>query len=460
MPAHFPGGRPLVGSTVRLDPMAAADAAGPVRRAGRPAGLRRRLRRRAGRTACRPGRDGGFGRRRHRRRSGGAAPYTVRLLRRRAAGAAGTIVGTSTLGDVSLPDERVHLGWTAYSPDRVGDRGQPGMQVVAALARVRRLRLRPGEDPDRQPEHPLAGRDRPARRGPGGGAAPASGAGRRVVPGHRGVLDPAATSGRRCGPGWCSAGSSGRDAPTRCAGRAVDPTGRSEQVERVDPDPHAAAFLAGRPAAATACSAAAQRLSLGLRRPDQRPQADLRRILFVVRPGRRRARSGPAATGRRVPAAVPRVGRDRRAATGPSTSPSAGSASRSSAPSTAASSPSIEAIATAGGNPSSRRAASSAAAWPGRDPSGSAPAPRGSTRRRRRPPGHRPTPAGPAPPPPSTGAGSPRPPAGPGGPSIAEPSSSSAAPYRSAANGSAPGVAIDHRRCVRRRSPGPSGPTS
>ena len=45
-----------------------------------------------------------------------AAPYTVRLLQDGPLGAAGRIVGTSTLGDVSLPDERVHLGWTAYSP--------------------------------------------------------------------------------------------------------------------------------------------------------------------------------------------------------------------------------------------------------------------------------------------------------------------------------------------------------
>jgi RimJ/RimL family protein N-acetyltransferase len=31
-------------------------------------------------------------------------------------GATGTIIGTSSLGDLSLPNERIHLGWTAYSP--------------------------------------------------------------------------------------------------------------------------------------------------------------------------------------------------------------------------------------------------------------------------------------------------------------------------------------------------------
>jgi RimJ/RimL family protein N-acetyltransferase len=42
--------------------------------------------------------------------------YVVRLCADSALGAAGTVVGTSSLGDVELPDERVHLGWTAYGP--------------------------------------------------------------------------------------------------------------------------------------------------------------------------------------------------------------------------------------------------------------------------------------------------------------------------------------------------------
>jgi RimJ/RimL family protein N-acetyltransferase len=36
--------------------------------------------------------------------------YVVRLMD-------GRIVGTSSLGDIDLQNERVHLGWTAYSPD-------------------------------------------------------------------------------------------------------------------------------------------------------------------------------------------------------------------------------------------------------------------------------------------------------------------------------------------------------
>ncbi|MDX6226088.1 MAG: N-acetyltransferase [Frankiales bacterium] len=38
------------------------------------------------------------------------AMYTVRLVHD------GAIVGTSSLGDVDLLNERIHLGWTAYSP--------------------------------------------------------------------------------------------------------------------------------------------------------------------------------------------------------------------------------------------------------------------------------------------------------------------------------------------------------
>jgi RimJ/RimL family protein N-acetyltransferase len=40
--------------------------------------------------------------------------YTVRL---RPEDAAGRIVGTTSLGDIDLDNERVHLGWTAYAPD-------------------------------------------------------------------------------------------------------------------------------------------------------------------------------------------------------------------------------------------------------------------------------------------------------------------------------------------------------
>lgn len=42
--------------------------------------------------------------------------WTVRLATDSDLGAEGTIVGTSSLGDWDLTNERVHLGWTAYGP--------------------------------------------------------------------------------------------------------------------------------------------------------------------------------------------------------------------------------------------------------------------------------------------------------------------------------------------------------
>lgn len=42
--------------------------------------------------------------------------YVVRLQHTSTAGVAGTVVGTSSLGEADLVNERVHLGWTAYGP--------------------------------------------------------------------------------------------------------------------------------------------------------------------------------------------------------------------------------------------------------------------------------------------------------------------------------------------------------
>lgn len=48
--------------------------------------------------------------------------YVVRLATTSELGDAGTVVGTSSLGDWELADERVHLGWTAYGPRWWGTR--------------------------------------------------------------------------------------------------------------------------------------------------------------------------------------------------------------------------------------------------------------------------------------------------------------------------------------------------
>jgi RimJ/RimL family protein N-acetyltransferase len=47
-------------------------------------------------------------------REQGRTAYTVRLVEDSPLGAAGTVVGTSSLGDVDLTRQHVHLGWTMY----------------------------------------------------------------------------------------------------------------------------------------------------------------------------------------------------------------------------------------------------------------------------------------------------------------------------------------------------------
>lgn len=49
-------------------------------------------------------------------REGLRRPYVVALAAGSTLGPAGTVVGTSSLGDWDLVNERVHLGWTAYGP--------------------------------------------------------------------------------------------------------------------------------------------------------------------------------------------------------------------------------------------------------------------------------------------------------------------------------------------------------
>lgn len=46
--------------------------------------------------------------------SSGRTAYTVRLVADSALGTAGTVVGSSSLGDVDVVRQHVHLGWTMY----------------------------------------------------------------------------------------------------------------------------------------------------------------------------------------------------------------------------------------------------------------------------------------------------------------------------------------------------------
>lgn len=110
-----PTGDPLVGRTIRLDPTVAADAVGLHDVYGDPQAYRQgyvmsrphttleQTRRRVADAVAARAADGT-----------GRTAYTIRLRTDSDLGAAGTVVGTSSLGDVDLAREHVHLGWTFY----------------------------------------------------------------------------------------------------------------------------------------------------------------------------------------------------------------------------------------------------------------------------------------------------------------------------------------------------------
>lgn len=131
-----PDARPLVGSVVRLDPTMADDDAGlfaalnddrvwtagygggPAARPVDVVGARRDT---VGAEAARA-----VGPHDPRYR----VVYTVRLVGDGALGVAGTVVGTTSLGDVVLDDERLHLGWTAYGPRWWGTAVNPECKLL------------------------------------------------------------------------------------------------------------------------------------------------------------------------------------------------------------------------------------------------------------------------------------------------------------------------------------------
>ena len=106
-----PGDRPLVGQWVRLDPSVDDDAEAlfaalddeRVWTAGYSGG-----------PAARPSNPKGWLERIDAARRDQRLMYTVRLA---GGDQPGRVVGTSSLGDIDLMHERVHLGWTAYAPD-------------------------------------------------------------------------------------------------------------------------------------------------------------------------------------------------------------------------------------------------------------------------------------------------------------------------------------------------------
>ena len=108
MSATAPDRRALVGTVVRLDPLTPEDATALFAALDDPRVWASGY---AGGPAGRPADVAAMG--------GWIAgllaptdrvPYVVRLVD------AGTVVGTTTLGDLDLANERAHLGWTAYAP--------------------------------------------------------------------------------------------------------------------------------------------------------------------------------------------------------------------------------------------------------------------------------------------------------------------------------------------------------
>ncbi len=122
-----PTGQPLVGDVVRLDPMTPDDAPGIFEVFADPGVFEQGFRMLdrltdpaqaellvASHLAARPSRTA----------------YTVRLVADSELGAAGTVVGTSSLGDIDVPNESIHLGWTTYASRFWGTRVNPEAKLL------------------------------------------------------------------------------------------------------------------------------------------------------------------------------------------------------------------------------------------------------------------------------------------------------------------------------------------
>ena len=107
MTARWPGGRVLLGAVVRLDPSLDTDAEGLFAALDHDVVWASGY---SGGPSARPADVDGWRRRIGTARDEARSMFTVRLVE------SDQIIGTSSLGDVELEHERVHLGWTAYDP--------------------------------------------------------------------------------------------------------------------------------------------------------------------------------------------------------------------------------------------------------------------------------------------------------------------------------------------------------
>jgi N-acetyltransferase len=116
-----PGGRPLIGRHVRLDPSIVADAEGifaaldydVVWVGGYSGG-----------PSARPSTAAGWEARIQAAADERRAMFTVRRVD------GGEILGTTSLGDTDLTHERTHLGWTAYTPSVWGTVVNPECKLL------------------------------------------------------------------------------------------------------------------------------------------------------------------------------------------------------------------------------------------------------------------------------------------------------------------------------------------
>ena len=128
MPATPPTGDPLVGRFVRLDPVQPGDAEGLHAVLADPAVYTKGFIMRPppvdlDETRARVAKDVAA-------REAGRTAYTVRLVGDGPLGEAGTVVGTSSLGDVDVANERVHLGWTMYGSRWWGTQVNPEAKLL------------------------------------------------------------------------------------------------------------------------------------------------------------------------------------------------------------------------------------------------------------------------------------------------------------------------------------------
>jgi RimJ/RimL family protein N-acetyltransferase len=128
VPATPPTGEPLVGRVVRLDPVHPGDAEGLHEVLTDPAVYSQGFIMRPApvdldETRARVAKDVAA-------REAGRTAYTVRLVGDGPLGAAGTVVGTSSLGDVDVANERVHLGWTMYGSRWWGTQVNPEAKLL------------------------------------------------------------------------------------------------------------------------------------------------------------------------------------------------------------------------------------------------------------------------------------------------------------------------------------------